>query len=324
MVSTFTPNVAIEKVGSGDDVGVWDVPTNANWGVADSKLGTIQSINLAAGSVVLSTAQARSAFLIFTGTLPGNVTVTIPGLSSDPGTTISGGTYTIQNQCPNAMAFTVTIATTVAGQEAVCCPPMEAFDVIIEGSGSSQAGSIKFRNFGRIGSYWDYAGSSVPAWVTGCTKPPYLNCDASAFSSATYPILATILGGTTLPDARGRYRATLNQGTARITAGASTGGVDGNTLLASGGVETVTLSSQNMPPVLITDPGHFHADGEVRSLQTGTGTGPFNFKLAAGGGGSTSATASKVTAITAGNASPTNFSNLPPSYVGGITMIRSA
>lgn len=325
MVSTYTPNLAVEKPGSGDYAGTWDAPLNSDLAIFDLAIGTIQSISLAGGSVTLSTAQARSAFLNFNGALPSNVTVTIPGLSSAPGTTISGHQFTIQNQCSNSSAFTVTLATTVAGQQSICAPPYEPFDILVEGTNSSQAGSVKFRNLGRVGSFWDYGGSSVPAWVSGCTIPPYLNCDGATFSAVTYPALAVVLGSTTLPDARGRARFTLNQGQSRITSGTSTGGLDGNTNFASGGAETVTLSSQNMPPVLITDPGHPHNSfiapiGNLGGAQSPATPGPAGGSVTI----STAVVSPAVTGITAGSTFPTNFTNIPPAYVGGLTMIRSA
>ncbi len=33
----------------------------------------------------------------------------------------------------------------------------------------------------------------------------YLLCDGSSFSSSTYPLLFALLGGTTLPDLRGKF-----------------------------------------------------------------------------------------------------------------------
>src|SRR5262245_38804305 len=125
MASTFTRNKAVEKPGSGDYAGTWDSPVNTNFDTFDSALGTIQSISLAAGSITLSTAQARSVHLMFTGALPGNVTVTVPGLSSSPGTIVSGGFYTVQNQCSNSSQFTVTLQTTVVGQQIIGIPPWE-------------------------------------------------------------------------------------------------------------------------------------------------------------------------------------------------------
>jgi len=325
MASTYTSNLAVEKPGSGDYVGTWNTPVNSDFDIFDQAIGTHQIIDLSGGSITLSTAQTRSAQLKFYGALPSNVTVTIPGLSSAPGTTISGKSWIVQSQCTNSSLYTITLQTTVSGQQVVCVPPYEPTTVFIEGTNSSQAGSIKYANLGRVGTLWDYIGSSVPNWVTACTVPPYLNCDGTTFSSATYPALATILGGTTLPDTRGRFRATLNQGQSRITSGSSTGGVDGNTNLASGGSQTTTLSSQNVPPVPITDPGHTHETSSGARFLTNASTtstitytgGPFSLT------GST-ITGSRVTGITAGSTSPTNFSNIPPAVIVGITMIRSA
>lgn len=322
MASTYTPNLAVEKPGSGDYSGTWDTPVNSNMGTFDTAIGTVQSISLAGGSITLSTAQARSAFLNFNGNLPSNVTVTIPGLSSAPGTTVSGKAYSVQNQCANSSVYTITLTTTVAGQQQICVPPMEVCDVLIEGTNSSQAGSIKFRNLGRVGTYWDYAGSSVPNWVSGCTVPPYLYCDGTTFSSATYPWLSVVLGGTTLPDLRGRYRASYNDGTGRITSGSSTGGVDGNTLYASGGSQTTTLSSQNMPPSPVTSSNSIL--NSFRNQGTVAGAG-ITYMVDVPSGTTTGTGGSSLTiSIVVGSTSPTNFSNLPPTAIYGITMVRSA
>jgi len=324
MASTFTSNLGVEKPGSGDYVGTWDSPVNSDFDVFDQAAGTIQAIDLSGGSVILSTTQIRSANLKFIGALPSNVTVTISALSSAPGTVISGRSWIMQSQCGNSSAYTITVTSTVAGQQVVCCPPYNLMSIILEGTNSSQAGSIKFANLPMVGTFWDFIGSSVPNWVSGCTVPPYLNCDGTSFSSATYPALATILGGTTLPDSRGRFRATLNQSQSRITSGSSTGGVDGNTNLSAGGSQTTTLSSQNMPSILITDPGHTHGvSSGAKFLTNMTSVATFTAGGAVNVTGS-SVTASAVTGITAGSTSPTNFSNIPPAYIGGITLGRSA
>lgn len=321
MASTYTSNLAVEKPGSGDYVGTWDTPVNSDFDVFDQAIGTTVTIGTSAGSLTISQSQARCASLIFNGTLAANVVVTIPGLSSAPGTTVSGKGYTVQNQCANSSAYLVTIASTVTGSQYISLPPYEVVDILVEGTGSTNAGSVKFRNLGRVGTFWDYAGSSVPIWVSpGCLIPPYLNCDGTTFSSGTYPALALVLGGTTLPDSRGRFRATLNQGQSRITSGSSTGGVDGNTNLSGGGSQTTTLSSQNVPPAPVTDPGHTHTilSASGAGNLVGGGAFPGNLALYA----QTSSLA--YTSITVGSTSPTNFSNIPPAYIGGITMIRSA
>jgi hypothetical protein len=288
---------------------------NLNTTIIDNSFGGVASIALGGSPVVLSSGQYQCVFITFTGTLTSNVAVTFPAV---------GSFYMVQNTCAASSAFVVTALTTAGGSQQIGLPFGEACDIFTDGS------NVKFRNLGRVGTYWDYAGSSIPAWVSACTVPPYLNCDGTAFSSGTYPILATILGGTTLPDSRGRYRAALNQTTGRITSG--TGGIDGNTALASGGTQAATLSSQNLPNINfpVTDPQHSHTPDTrtgpgtfvvITSSVTG-GTFPpgagFNFSAAFG------TTANSATGITVNSGgSGTGVQTLPPSYIGGLTLIRA-
>ena len=311
MVS-FTTNISLSKPANSSYVGTWDVPVNSNSDIIDAVIGSNTTISPGSGVTTLSTTQYQSACITFNSTLTGNATIVFP-VSQAKG-------YTIQHRAANSSLYTITLQTTAASGEVIACPPYVPFDIYSDGT------NVRFRNLGIIGQEVPYGGSSVPIWVTACTVPPYLNCDGTTFSSATYPALATILGGTTLPDSRGRYRADLNQGQSRITSGSSTGGVDGNTLLASGGSQIVALSSQNMPLVPITDPGHTHAVANSLLAINAVGGGIFLVQSISSGGTTTSSNAAlnAVTNITAGSSSNTNFSNLPPTYIGGITLIRSA
>src|SRR5262245_47674118 len=235
MASTFSPNVNLEEPARGDDVGTWDVPVNNNSTLLDLLIGASTGFGLTGANVVLNAAQYSCANIVFTSTatLGANVTVTFPTSFKKP--------YTIQHLGNGSSQFTITLTTTAAGGQVIACPPGQPFDIVNDGT------NIKFKNFGPpIGGYWDYVGSSVPAWVSGCTVPPYLYCNGGTFSSGTYPALAMMIG-TTLPDLRGRVRAYFNDGTGRITSGSSTGGVDGNTLFASGGAQTTSLSSLHLP-----------------------------------------------------------------------------
>lgn len=307
-MSTFTTTKQLEQVARGADVGVWDTPENSNWGIVDAALGQIATGSLNNTPVVLNAAQFQCCQINFNSTLTGNVSITFP--------TSFTGPYVIQNNCTGSSAFVVTLQTTAAGGQIVGCPFGEIFDVYNDGT------NIKFRNFGRIGTYWDYAGSSVPAWVTACSVPPYLNCDATAFSSATYPTLAAILGTTTLPDARGNFRATLNQGTTRISTNANTANPDGNTRFTTGGAQSIVLSSQNLPNVQfpVTDPGHLHA-GAFGSAGAALNPGVTGFIVF---NGANTNTLPAVTGITVGSGgSGASFTGLPPVYIGGITMIRA-
>ncbi len=322
MASTFTTARNLEKPGSGDFVGTWDAPVNANYDVVDAGMGQTATISGAAGSVVLSAAQFRSAQITFNSTLLASITVTFP--------TSFTGPYVAYNACTGSSAFTITLATTAVGGQAIAVKPGEPCDVWNDGT------NLRYRNLGHIGSYWDYAGSSVPNWVSGCTIPPYVACDGTAISSVTHPLLYNIVGATT-PDLRGRSRAYLNQGTGRLTS--SQGGVDGNTNFASGGAQVTTLSSQHIPPVPVTvnETAHGHpvrtdisgsdntntfggfALESANTTTFGAYTGaPSNTAGEQIGGNTTGIT------VTAGSTSPTAFSLLPPIAVGGITMIRAA
>src|SRR6266852_408192 len=175
MASTFTPNIQWEEPARGDDVGTWDTPVNNNGTLIDLVTGAIATIPLNNSNIVLSNAQFRSKGITFNSTLTGSVTITFP--------TSFTKSYEIQHLCTGSSAFTITLATTAGGQ-VIAVPPGETIDCFNDGS------NLKFKNLERVGAYWDYAGSSVPSWVSGCTIAPYLNCDGTVFSSATFPVLA--------------------------------------------------------------------------------------------------------------------------------------
>jgi microcystin-dependent protein len=298
-MSTFTVSKNLEQVPRGGDLGTWDTPENSNWAIVDAALGQIVTIGLNNSNVVLSSPQYQCAEIIFNSTLTGSVTITFPSTFTGP--------YIIQNLCTGTSAFTITLQTTVAGGQVVACPPGDSFNAINDGT------NLKYHNFGRIGSYWDYAGSSVPNWISACTVTPYLNCDGTTFSAATFPVLAGILGSTTLPDSKGRTRFALDQGAGRISSVAT--GFSGSSVGSGGGTQTTTLVTANLPPYT---PSGVNTTANSIWFQAGgvnVGAGG-NFSLSAGG------------AVTfTGNAqggTSTPFTNLDPSYIGGLTMIRSA
>lgn len=309
MVSIYTPNINLEEPARGDQVGTWDTPVNSNMTLLDLVVGGVANITLNNSPVVLSAAQFQAHRISFSSTLTGNVPIIFPSTFNK--------SYVIRNATTGSSAFVVTLTSTVAGSQTIACPPGDVINCY------ANNGALQYENLGRVGTYWDYAGSSVPAWVTACTVPPYLNCDGSAFSATTYPALAAILGGTTLPDARGRFRASLDQATGRLIAAAA--GFDGNTRGAGGGDQWV---QNHLHSNLLTDPGHQHGPpvGVLEYLGTiGTPSvglfaqGTLNF--ARGGLTSSSPTGITITNALYGSG---NSQNVPPAYVGGLTLIRSA
>lgn len=305
-MSTFTGSKDLELVPRGADVGVWDTPTNSNWGIVDNALGGVATIDMSAGSIVLAPNQFQCSQLKLINNLPSNASITLP--------TTFTGFYTVQNLCGNSSQFGVTVQTTAAsgGGIQVCgMPPGEATDIFNDGA------NIKFRNLARIGAYEDWACSSAPLWVTLSTpQNPYLLCDGSALSSATYPFLSAKVGPL-LPDLRGRIRFMLNLGTAR-TVIVNGRGLDANTFLSSGGqnlIDATCLPSYNLP---YTDPLHTHAYFAPGANLAVAGTG--NVATSPSGGFSTTFQSATGLTIQSGGG---GGSYIPNALVHGITMIRA-
>jgi Phage Tail Collar Domain len=309
MVSTFSSNIQLEEPARGDDVGTWDTPVNNNMTLLDLVCGGNTTISLNNANITLSAGQFKSKLIVFNSTLTGSVTITFP--------TSFTKSYEVYNACSGTSAFTITLATTASGGSAVALPPGEIKDVINTGV------SMVFKNLGYVGQYWDYAGSSLPNWVSACTVPPYLYCDGSTFSSATYPQLTMLLGGTTLPDMRGRTRFSIDAGAGRLSSG--TIGFNPNTALAAGGSQTATLQTSNLPPY--TPAGTVANTPPAVNIMIGGagGAGPaFNQNPAAAALAGQNADTSIFTGTPAAGQVSNPLPIIPPALIGGITMIRSA
>lgn len=307
MADPLTTNIQLAVPIRGTDVGAWDVPVNGDMTLLDSCLGGVQSFALTNAPVSIASSQAQNSIIRLTGTLTANVALTLPSIYKF---------WTIDNQLVNApSSFAATLIST-GGASIIGLPPGQQ-DVFYDGT------TVNYRNLGRVGEYWDYADIAVPTWVTACTKPPYLNCNGTVFSSATYPVLANMLGTTTLPDARGRYRATLNQTTGRLTTG---GGVDGNTAYAAGGNQLLTLGTSQIPVHNhgVNDPTHTHGvSGGVNANPAAS----FNYASAGFQGAQQQAIVinSAGTGISIQNTGGGGtYQTVSPTYIGGITLIRAA
>jgi microcystin-dependent protein len=73
-----------------------------------------------------------------------------------------------------------------------------------------------------VGAILPFYGTSAPS--------NYLICDGSAFSGVTYPALQTVLGGTTLPNLKGRFLVGYDSGDGDYNAMGDTGGSKTHTL----------------------------------------------------------------------------------------------
>jgi microcystin-dependent protein len=310
-----TTNRGYSVPSTGSQSGVWGSDDlNPNFTAIDKNLGGAVSVALSNSNVTLTSNQYVYGTINFSGTLSANVTVTFPSVA---------GWWTVLNSTTNSNYY-IRLSCSSGGAK-ICPPPGQAIDIGFDGTDAF------YRSLPHhIGGYWDYAGNSVPTWVSGCSVPPYLLCDGSSYSTVTYPYLYAILGLTTVVDARGRSRANLNSGTGRISAGVS--GIDGDTRFQAGGADGIYLTSDQVPSTSLTlavsDTGHGHSastnakrDAQGLRGQVQSASGQFANDDATVTIGTGYANISASGYVNGGN----NFhSNQPPTYIGGITMIRAA
>lgn len=299
-----TPNLALYVPVNGADVSTWDVPMNANFNQLDTNLCGIATVAITNVNFALSGAQYSCQFINFTGNQTAHVTVTFPTI---------GRAWIVQNNCTNNTTFVIACVVNAVAGTYVCAPPGEAVMIMSDGV------NMKYVGLERVGAYRDFGASAVPGWITLSSPAPYLNCDGTTFASSIYPALAAFLGGTTLPDARGRFRAALNQGTGRLTA------INGNTLLSSGGSETITQANLPNYALSVTDPAHSHPmlGGVSVEINGGAVSAAFGGDFTAGAyGGVINQTANAVTGITV-NSGGSGTAYVPPGYIGGLTLIRA-
>ena len=85
MASTYSTDLKIELMATGENAGTWGTKTNTNWNVVQQAIAGYEAISIAGGAqttaLVMSNAtvsNARNAVVKLTGTITGNQVVTIP------------------------------------------------------------------------------------------------------------------------------------------------------------------------------------------------------------------------------------------------------
>ena len=106
MASTYSADLKLELMATGENAGTWGTKTNTNLDLVQQAIAGYQAIDVAASDVALvmsnaSISNARNMVLNFTGTLAGARTVTIPDSIEKfyivkDGTTHSGNTLTFK------------------------------------------------------------------------------------------------------------------------------------------------------------------------------------------------------------------------------------
>lgn len=301
---TSTTNRGYSTPATGTQSGIWGSDDlNPNFTLIDKNLGAVASVALSSSNYSLLAAEYACGTIKFTGTLSANVTVTFPTVA---------GWWTIINNCTGNFYIRLSCS---SGGVKICPPPGECIDVGFD------ATDAFYRSLPHhIGEYWDFGGASVPVWVTGCSVPPYLLVDGSTYSAVTYPFLNTVLGTTTLIDQRNKVR--VPTGTL-ITSAVS--GFDGATRFATGGAQSITLDSTNIPAHTHTQEGQTPTfTYNTTSVADGAGKVPVSNIQSSGGANSVTTTADGTPGTTGSYGDGGAHRNCQPTVVHGITMIRAA
>lgn len=320
MADPVTSNIALAIPLRGSNVGVWDLPVDGDFNSIDGFIGGVQTISASNANITLTApagsitpsggpTQAQNAVLRFTGVLTAGVQVTLP----------LPGYMIIENLTTGAfvLSFRAAASGQVIGVE-------QGVTQRIYNDGTN----VKFVNLQTVGSYLDICDATIPAWITACTIPPYLNCTGATFNATTYPYLNAKLGGNTLPDFRGAVPAYLNQGTGRLT-----NVVNGNIVGSSGGTDTVTLAATQIPAISSINNAGFNTPvaSSIANICIGiggstTGGGGIGINVVASQG-----QVSSNGTVAAGNVSSAStntggqlHSNTQPTTVGGLRLIRAA
>lgn len=309
MADPTTPNRGLFVPTRGSDVGTWDVPLNGNFQTLDTMVGATVLIDItSSANVFLTPAQLACGTIVVAGTNTQNVSIVWPD-------TVTGW-WSVQNLSnPN---FLVLLQTTPAFSEIICAPPGEQIDIQVNFS------TVRYRNLGRVGSYLDYAGATVPQWMQSCTIAPYLVCNGTAFDTTEYPTLAAILQSNTLPDFRGRMAAYMDAGIGNITVAGS--GINGNALFFQGGTQLAQAHSHTGGGTTTIESNDHTHNYIVPNGNSTTGGGTFQISGPPAGGTTSGASQfhTHSYSFTTNTFGGGGFQNMPPVIMSGIRMIRAA
>lgn len=324
-----TSNILLAVPTRGTDVGTWDTPVNGDFSSIDGHIGGVQTIGLSNINVTLTSpsgsvtpspgpTQAENAVIRLTGTLTGNVRVTLP----------LPGPIIIENLTTGN--FVASFAAAGVG-EIIATRQGTRKTVYSDGT------NVRFVNGTDPGAQEFWAGiTSMPTWVTACTVKPYLLLDDTIYSFSDFPFLGSQMGSafggngiTTfgVPDMRGRVPLAYDGTGTRITTAGS--GINGQTMGAAGGGQNQLVAQANLPNLNfnVTIPAgqgsHLHGGAPNGGNNTTTPGGSFGAGVFSGTTNVGLATLPQMTGTAASGGSATPVTTVPPAQVAGIWVIKT-
>lgn len=338
MVNPRTVNLGIIVPLTGADVDTWgEDDVNPNMVSLDGLIGGRQNISVTNVPITLTSpsgftatpgsgpTQAENKYLAFTGTMTGNVRVTLP----------LPGHYIIDNQTTGnfVLSFQGATATEVIG-----APPGAVFSIFNDGS------RVRFVDMGKPGDDEMWNGlTAMPAWVTACTVRPYLLNDGTVYNIADYPALGARFGSTfggngittfAVPDKRGRVSIPYDGTGTRITVAGS--GLNGQTLGASIDSQSVTLTASQIPTINSGGNNSISVTSSNEKIALGNGSSVRGDGLTNAGGawygpaslnpwtiGAVVSSGNNAIAVVSTNTGGLSHPNVQPSIVAGISVTKT-
>ncbi|HTV38598.1 MAG TPA: phage tail protein, partial [Xanthobacteraceae bacterium] len=213
MAESYTPNLGLTQIGTGDLVNAWGPVESTNKAIVDNAVAGMISINLPAQTgyptVTLaftqgsSTQQLPNRRIVFTGALTSNTTVLLPqGRNFD---------FDIQNSTAGAFSVTLGVNNNSGGilGASVAVPQGQTMALYSDGTnivpdGNAVGGSLAVNGTVNATNDVQVSGVSVqlpsgimlPFGGTGVPPTGWLNCDGSAVSRTTYATLFGAIGTT--------------------------------------------------------------------------------------------------------------------------------
>ena len=122
MASSFSTDLKLELMVTGENAGTWGTKTNTNLNLLQQAVAGYQEVSIAGGAQTTALAMtdaalsnARNAVIKFTGTITGNQVVTIPDSIEKVYTIINGTTGAFTVQFKTVSGTGVTFSTTNKG-----------------------------------------------------------------------------------------------------------------------------------------------------------------------------------------------------------------
>ena len=246
MASTYTANLGVEKIGSGEQAGTWGTTTNNNLDILDRAINGVGSISLSGTTHTLTTTDGTLTdggfrVLVFTGALGANNTVTITPNDQDKVYLVVNSTTDSGSSGPYSV-----ILTQGSGANATVLNGETAW-VYADGAGSGaavakQAVEIKNDTSPQLGGDLDINGNDIVSTS---------NANIDIIPNGTGDVN---LGADTVMVGDNNANATITtQGTGDLILNTNSGSSSGSITIADGCSALTQVELSNGPEIKVLD-----------------------------------------------------------------------